>query len=163
MVSHKLQLKKYVINMDRNDALKEIDIKNRKFYYFNEIEDFFENIDNTLIDKISSKNILVYLISYKTLIDAKPLRIRFDKIDGFIRVYDGIRYLVLLGSEKYNFIYNRIRYLIGMKSEITYAMPHNYAKIKVDLYDSLSLEKTIIFHNAIILVKSVFYKDRNNS
>ena len=147
--------------MDRNDALKEIDIKNRKFYYFNEIEDFFENIDN--IDEISNKNILVYLISYKTLIDAKPLRIRFDKIDGFIRVYDGIRYLVLLGSEKYDFIYNRIRYLIGMKSGITYAMSHNYAKIKVDLYDSLSLEKTIIFHNAIILVKSVFYKDRNNS
>ena len=150
--------------MDRNDAIKEIDIKNRKFYYFNEIakiEDF--NIDNTLIDEISNKNILVYFISYKTLIDAKPLRIRFDKMDGFIRFYDGIRYLVLLGCEKYDFIYNRIRYLIGMKSGITYAMSHNYAKNKVDLYDSMSLEKTIIFHNAIILVKSVFNKDKNNS
>ena len=44
--------------------------------------------------------------------DAKPLCIRFDKIDGFIRVYDRTRYLVLFGSEKYDSIYNRIRYLI---------------------------------------------------
>ena len=28
------------------------------------------------------------------------LCIIFNKIDGFIRVYDGIRYLVLFGSEK---------------------------------------------------------------
>ena len=26
---------------------------------------------------------------------AKPLRIRFDEIDGFIKIYDGIRYLIL--------------------------------------------------------------------
>ena len=40
-------------------------------------------------------HILVYNISYKSLIDAKPLRIMHDKIDGFIRVYDSTRYLVL--------------------------------------------------------------------
>ena len=45
-------------------------------------------------------------ISYKTLICAKPLRIRFDKVDGFIRVSDGTRYIVLFGPEKYNSIYN---------------------------------------------------------
>ena len=31
----------------------------------------------------------------------KPLRIRFDKIDGFFRIYDGTRYLILFGSENY--------------------------------------------------------------
>ena len=31
---------------------------------------------------------------------AKPLRISFDKIDGFIRVYDVTRYLLLLDLEK---------------------------------------------------------------
>ena len=54
------------------------------------IEDF--NLDNILIDEKSHKNILVYDISYKTLVGAKPLRIKFDKIDGFIRVYDGLDY-----------------------------------------------------------------------
>ena len=38
--------------------------------------------------------------TFRSLIDYKSLRIRFDKIDGFIRVYDGSRYLVLFGSEK---------------------------------------------------------------
>ena len=52
----------------------------------------------------------------------KPLHIRFDKIDGFIGVYDGTRYLVLLEKEKYNFIYKRIRYLIEVKSGITYVL-----------------------------------------
>ena len=58
--------------------------------------------------KNDTKIFLVYNISYKTWIDAKPLRIRFDRIDGFIRVYDGPRYLVLFGSEKCT----RNRYLI---------------------------------------------------
>ena len=63
---------------------------------------------------------------------AKPLLIRFDKVNEFITVYDGTRYLVLFGDEKYYFIYNRIRYLIGVKSGITYVISHNYAKIKAD-------------------------------
>ena len=32
-------------------------------------------------------HILVYNFSYKSLTDAKPLRIMLDKIDGFITVY----------------------------------------------------------------------------
>ena len=73
------------------------------------------------------------------MIGTKPLRIRSDKTDGFIRVYDGNRYLVLFVAEKYDFIYNRIKYLTGGKSGITYVVSHNYAKIKVDSYDSLPL------------------------
>ena len=60
------------------------------------------------------------------------MRIRFDKIDAFIIVYDGTRYLVLLGPEKYVAIYNRIKYLISLKSSITYIFSHYFAKIKVD-------------------------------
>ena len=68
--------------MESNDKLNEIDIKNRTCYYFNdiiEIEDF--DLDNILIGEKSYENILFYNISYKSLIDTKPLRIRFDKID----------------------------------------------------------------------------------
>ena len=106
--------------MDSNTELKEIDTENRKCYYFDyiiTIEDFILN--NIWIDGRSCENILVYNISYKTLIDAKPWRFRFKKIDGFIRVYDGTRYLVLCGSEKYGFIYNRIRYVVGVRNGIT--------------------------------------------
>ena len=80
--------------MASNGKLKEIDIKNRTCYYFDgiiKIEDF--KFDKILISEKSYENILVYDVSYKTLIDTKPLRIRFYKIDGFTRVYDGVYYL----------------------------------------------------------------------
>ena len=48
--------------------------------------------DYNLIDEKSYEIILVYNISYKSLIDSKPLRIIVNKIEGFIRVYDGTRY-----------------------------------------------------------------------
>ena len=66
----------------------------------------------------------------------------FDKIYGFVRVYDGTRYLVLLRSEKYDSIYDRISYLI---SGITYIVSQNYATIKVDSYNSLPQEQPMTF------------------
>ena len=116
------------------------------------------DLDNILKDEKSYKNILSYNISYKSLSDYKPFRIRVDKIDVFIRVYDGTRYLVLFGSEKYDSIYDRIRYLISVKSDITSIISHNYATTNVYSYDSLRLEKTVTFLNVIILVKSVWNK-----
>ena len=98
-------------------------------------EDF--NFDNISLDQKSYKYILDYNILYKTSIGAKPLRIiRFDKIDGFMRVYNGTRYLVLLGDEKYNSICNIIRHLVSLESGIIYAISHNYVRIKVDSYNS---------------------------
>ena len=86
--------------MESNDKSKDINIKNRTRYYFDDIikiEDF--NFGNILIDEKSYENVLVYSILYKTLIGAKPTRIRLDKVDGFVKVYDGTRYLVLFGPE----------------------------------------------------------------
>ena len=50
-----------------------------------------------------------------------------------------------------------MRYLISVKSGITYIISHNYATLKVDSY-----EITITLCNVIILVKSVWNKDENN-
>ena len=91
-------------------------------------EDF--DLDNIFKDKKSHENILIYDISYKTLINLKPLHIRFDKIDGFIWIYDGTRYLTLFASEKHDVIYDKIRYLISLEISITYIFSHYFAKIK---------------------------------
>ena len=80
-----------------------------------------------------SKNILIYSISYITLIGSKQLCIRFNKIDGFIRVPSRTRYLVLFGPKKYDAIYNRIKYLISKSG--MYVISHNYARKKIDSYD----------------------------
>ena len=85
--------------MENNDKFEEISIKNRTRYYFSEIvknEDF--DFYNILLDKSSYENILDYKILYKILISSKLLRINFEKVDGFIRVYDETKYSVLFGS-----------------------------------------------------------------
>ena len=87
------------------------------------------------------------------MVGPKPLHIKFDKIDGFIRVCDGTRYLVLFGPEKYDVIFNRIRYPMGVKTGIRFVVSQNYTRIKVDSYDSLPLEKILA------LIKSVLNKD----
>ena len=76
--------------------------------------------------------------------------------------YLGTRYLILLGPEKYDAIYNRISYLTSLKSSITYIFSHYFLKIKVDSYDSLPIEKILTLHNVIILVKSVLNKNQNH-
>ena len=145
--------------MESNDKLKETDIKNRTCYYFDgivKIEDF--DLDNLLIYEKSFENILVFNIFYKILITAKPFCIRFNQVDGFNMVYDGSRYLLLFEREKYDFTYNRVRYLVEVKSGTTCVIFHNYAKIKVDSNNSLPLEETMAFHNVIILIKTVWKK-----
>ena len=76
--------------------------------------------DFYLIDEKPYKNILFYNISYKAFHVTKPLGTRFDKVGGFIRVYDGTRYLVLFGPITYDPIYNRSKYLISLKSVIAH-------------------------------------------
>ena len=140
-----------------NNDFERVSIKNRTCYYFHDItkiKDF--DFDNVLINSKLYENILTYNISYKTLTGSKPLRIRFDKVSGFIRVYDGNKYLTFFGTEKYNVIYNRIIYHIGIKSGIKYVISGNYARINADSYHFLTL------HNAITHMKSVLNKDQNH-
>ena len=87
--------------MESNDNLKKIEIKYRTCYYFDDIikiEDF--DLDSILVVEKSYENILVYNISYESLIDPKPLCIRFNKVDAFIIVSDGVAYFVLSVSKK---------------------------------------------------------------
>ena len=77
--------------MENNEFLKSWYSKSYEYYLSDiiELEDF--DLDNILIDENSPENMLIHDISYKTLIDPKPLRIEFDKIDGIIMIYDGTR------------------------------------------------------------------------
>ena len=77
--------------------IKKIDIN----YYFDYIIKFWDgdiDFSNISLDekvcKENNGNILIYDISYITSTDAKPLRIRFDKINGFIKIHYKIRYSV---------------------------------------------------------------------
>ena len=86
----------------------------------------------------------------------------FNKVDGFIKDCDGTKYLELFGTEKYNVIFDRIRYLVRLKSGATYAIFHNYAKIKFGSHDDFPLEDTLILDSVITLIKSVFNESKNH-
>ena len=104
-----------------NNELKKVLIKNRRCSYFGDINKLeASDLDNVLIDEKLHINILIFDISCKTLIGSGPLQIRFDKIDGFIKICDGLKCLVLLDPENYDAICNKIRYFISLKSSIKY-------------------------------------------
>ena len=67
-----------------------------------------------------------------------PLRIRFHEIDGFIKIHDKIRYLVLFDYSICDKICGKIKYLSG-KSCITDSMTHNFARITIDSFDYLPI------------------------
>ena len=77
---------KHLLLYHDTSNLKDIDFKNILLTQINDVD-----FDNILLDQKSYKNILVHSISDKTSIGAKPLRIRFDKVYGFIRVDEGTR------------------------------------------------------------------------
>ena len=93
----------------------------------------------------SNENILIYNIPYKIILGARPLCIRFDKIDGFIKIYNGTRYLVLFAPRICDTIYDKIRDLIIDKNGIRFSISHDFGKISIDLCNSLRKEKNIDF------------------
>ena len=153
--------------MENNNELNEINIKNGTCYYFDDIMrvgDF--GFCNILLDKKfyenSFENILIYNTSCQTFMGEKSLCIRFNKIDGFIKIYDRTMYLALFGPERYDAIYDRIRDLINEKGGITDSVNHNFGRIRIDLCSSLPIEKVLTFHNVILLIKSVVNENKNN-
>ena len=79
------------------------------------------------------------------------MRIRLDKIDGFIRIYNGTRYLILFGSETYDDIYNRIRYLIN--HVLNKFRSHYYYKIFLEEFLYQIAKNKRVFFDGIIMLR----------
>ena len=87
------------------------------------------DFSDTLSKKMSRKtckNILIYDILCRTFMSAKPFGIWFEKIYGFIKIHNGISYLVLFGPKRCDAIYDRIRYLISKKRVINDIISNNF-------------------------------------
>ena len=75
-----------------SNKVKDVDIKNRTYYVFNDITNI-KNFDqnNIIIDKKSYKNILICYFGYATIKDSKyvkfisvnPLYLIFSKVNGY--------------------------------------------------------------------------------
>ena len=74
---------KWIIKIESKNELTEINVKNHV------IDGADINFSDILLDKKVYENTSVYGILYKISAGPKPLRIRFDKIDGLIMPLDG--------------------------------------------------------------------------
>ena len=108
--------------------IKEISIKSRAYYFFDDMintEDFDPNL--LKIDKMSCKNINIYYIGYITVKDSdyvkissvNPLYLMIGKVNGHIKEKNGSKYLIFDSADKnkeilkkYNKLWN------GIKNEI---------------------------------------------
>ena len=108
--------------------LKEIDLKNRIYYFFDDMINI-KHLDpnEIMVDEKSYKNILIYHIGYVTPKDlscttinsVNPLYLIINKTNGYIEESNGNKYLTLVPTnkskntlKKYEELLNTIRFCI---------------------------------------------------
>ena len=157
--------------------VKQIEIKNRTYYFYNDIINIEEFDSNLLkIDKKSYKDIDIYYIGYITIkkigdceniYSVNPLYLIIGKVDGHIEEKNESKYLVFDSTdenkevlEKYTELWDGIKNEIetingGKKGEYG----KDFMKIKLETDDNLSLNKHLKLHMLTIIVRSVFEED----
>ena len=156
--------------------VKQINIKNRTYYFYNDIIDL-KDFDAKLlkIDKKSYKNIDIYYIGYITIkkIDdyesiysVNPLYLRINHASGYIEEKNGNKYLIFDSVDenkellkKYNYVWNGIKNKIKEVSSGECDYEKDYMKIKFNSDNNLQLNKPLKFLNMTITIRSVFEED----
>ena len=158
-------------------TIKQINIKNQIYYFYNDFIDL-ENFESNLlkIDKTSYKNIGIYNIGYITIkkmddceniSSVNPLHLRITHANGYIEEINGNKYLIFDSTDgnkellkMYNDVFNGIRdeiKTINGGKENDYEK--DYMKIKFNSDDNLPLNKPLKFHLMTITIRSVFEED----
>ena len=92
-----------------SNKVKDINIKNRTYYFFNDIIIIvIFDFNDIKIDKTSYKNIFIYFIGYVTIkkyiktYSGNLLLLIFGKVNGYFEEINGNKYLILVPTnEKY--------------------------------------------------------------
>ena len=140
--------------------IKEIKIKNRTYYFFNDminITNFNPNLQK--IDKKSYKNIDICYIGFITMKDSdhvkinsvNPLYLIIGEVDGYFEGKNGSKYLILDSTDKnkevlkmYAELWYRIKNSIGCNSTECNSIEYNFVKfnsIECNSIEFNSIEK----------------------
>ena len=156
--------------------IKQINIKNRTYYFYNDIIDL-KKFDARLlkVDKKSYKNIGIYNIGYITIkkIDdyeniysVNPLYLTIAHASGYIEEKGVNKYLVFNSTDenkellkKYNDVFNGIRDKIKEISSGECDYEKDYIQIKFNSDDILPLNKPSKFDNMTITIRSILEQD----
>ena len=152
--------------------VKQINIKNRTYYFYNNIgiKIFYAKL--LKIDKKSYKDIGIYNIGYITfkriddcekIYSVNPLYLLIDHASGYIEEKGVNKYLVFDSTDenkellkKYNDVWNGIKNKIKEVSSGECDYEKDYMKIKFNFDDNLPLNKPLKFHLMTITIRFLF-------
>ena len=156
-----------------SNKVKDIDLKNRTYYFFNDIINIKKiDLNNIKIDEKSYKNILIYYVGYVTIKGSKyvkinsvnPLYLTFNKVNGYFEEINENKYLKLVSTnkskekvKKYEKLWSKIRDLTRSITKNSHDYDEKYLKIKFD--DELLSKKTIEIYHVTRFFKSIFHEN----
>ena len=155
---------------------KQTDIKNRIYYFYNDIIDL-KHFDARLleIDKKSYKNIGIYNIGYITIkkvddyesiYSVNPFYLQVNHANWYIEEKNGNKYLIFDSRDdkkellkKYADVWSRIKNKIEAINSGDCDYEKDFMKIKFNSDEGLPLNKPLEFHAMTIIIRSVFKED----
>ena len=157
-------------------TIKEINIKNRTYYFYNDIIDI-ETFDSNMLklDKKSYKDLDIYNIGYVTIKkigdcydvnSVNPLYLRIDNASGYIEEINEDKYLVFDVRDenkkllkRYDDVFNGIMSKTKELDNDWLEYSKDYMKIKFSLDDNLPLKKPLNFYQMTVAIRYVFSED----
>ena len=155
---------------------KQIEIKNRTYYFYNDMINLKTFEPNLLkIDKKSYKNIPIYnngcitikkIDDYGSIYSVNPLYLQVNHANGYIKEKNGNKYLIFDTTDenkellkKYSVVWSGIKNKIKIINVGECDYEKDFMKTKFNSDDDLPLNKPLKFHIMTKIVKSVFEED----
>ena len=155
---------------------KQIEIKNRTYYFYNDMINLKTFEPNLLkIDKKSYKNIPIYnngcitikkIDDYGSIYSVNPLYLQVNHANGYIKEKNGNKYLIFDTTDenkellkKYSVVWSGIKNKIKIINVGECDYEKDFMKTKFNSDDDLPLNKPLKFHIMTIIIKSVFEED----
>ena len=158
------------------ETIKQINIKNRTYYFSNDIIDI-ETFDSNMLklNKKSYKNLDIYNTGYVTIKkisygydnnSVNPLYLRIDNANGYIEEINEDKYLVFDVTyenkellKRYDDVFNGIMDKIKKIDDDWLEYSKDYMKIRFSSDDNLPLNKPLKFYNMTVTIRCVFSED----
>ena len=142
-------------------CMKEINIKNRTYYFFNDTI----NIKNFDLNQIKTDQKSYNNLSYVRISSVDPLYLIIDKVDRYIEENNENKYLTLVSTDKskdtlkkYTELWDKIKDLIRSITKTPGNYSEKYMKIKFNSDNILPLNKILKIRNLTVVVKSIMHK-----
>ena len=156
------------------ETTKEINIKNRTYYFYNDIINFDESDESKIkVDKKDFNDIDIYYLGYEhkkkisecnVINSVNTLYLRIVDINGqFEKGTDDAWYLVISNKDdvykKLVDIFESIKNKITEKTWNALEYDKDYMKIKFESNNIFPTDKDVNIHIAITVIRAIFAKD----